>query len=92
MDVAVILSLGAVSLLMLSSWLKEKPNRAEFARLEMKVDAILKQLGISEIDDDLKSEVQELLKVGRKMEAISVYRKKMGAGLPDARAYVEGID
>jgi hypothetical protein len=60
------------------------------ARIEKKLDMILKALDLS-WRDPLADEVQALLKQGRKIEAIKLYRERTGAGLKEAKEAVESI-
>jgi ribosomal protein L7/L12 len=60
------------------------------ARLERKVDAILKHLGV-EANADVTPEVLELVKAGKKIEAIKRYRDETGVGLKEAKEYVESL-
>jgi len=80
-------------------------NRQRIARLERKiahldrkVDLILRELGLEyeerEEEDSFPGldEVKDLLRQGRKIHAIKVYRQKTGAGLKEARDAVERIE
>ena len=41
--------------------------------------------------EDLPPQVMHALKAGRKIEAIKIYRAETGAGLREAKEYVESI-
>jgi ribosomal protein L7/L12 len=62
-------------------------------RLERKIDAILRELGIQVQGGkpgELSDRVKELASdPGRKIEAIKVHREESGAGLKDAKDAVE---
>lgn len=69
----------------------------KIARLDRKVDLILRELGLEYEEREEDSfpgldEVQDLLRQGRKIHAIKVYRQKTGAGLKEARDAVERIE
>ena len=66
---------------------------ATISRIEGKMDLLLKQAGL--IYDPYKSispRVADLLKRGKKIEAIKCYREEnAGVGLKDAKEYVEEV-
>lgn len=69
-------------------------DRARLARLEAKVDLILKHLGLAYTDPGpacaLSAEVQELAQTpGKKIEAIKLHREQTGLGLKEAKDEVE---
>jgi hypothetical protein len=59
--------------------------------LERRLDAIAGHLGMRSPADDYP-EVVGLLRAGRKIEAIKVYREKTGAGLARAKEEVERLE
>jgi hypothetical protein len=59
-------------------------------RLERRVDLILKHLGVNP-DQGVHAEIMELLKAGKKIQAIKVYREQTGCGLKEAKDYVESL-
>ena len=61
------------------------------ARLEQKVNLILQQLGLPE-QDDLTAQVKEVLGRDGKIPAIQYYREQSGAGLPQAKDFVESLE
>jgi hypothetical protein len=61
------------------------------ARLERKSDALLKASGI-DLSSQMLPEIMELLRQGKKIEAIKLYRETTGAGLAEAKSRVEGIE
>lgn len=63
---------------------------ARLARLERKVDAILKHSGI-EFMDGVDSRIVDLLASGQKIKAIKLYREQTGVGLKEAKEYVESL-
>jgi hypothetical protein len=68
----------------------------KIVHLERKVDLILGELGLEyeEREDSFPGldEVKDLLRQGRKIHAIKVYRQKTGVGLREARDAVERIE
>ena len=59
-------------------------------RLERKVDAIVKHLGVSVVDE-VDPKVLELVIAGKKIEAIKLYREQTKVGLKEAKDYVESL-
>lgn len=70
-------------------------TRTELARrlnrLEDKVDLLLKHAGLEEPPLPRQDEVVALVRAGRKIEAIKVYREATGAGLVEAKNAVERL-
>lgn len=69
-------------------------DAARLARLERKIDAILRHLNITYVDpaspEGLSAEVQHLANdPGRKIQAIKLHREQTGLGLRDAKEAVE---
>jgi hypothetical protein len=63
----------------------------QIARVERKLDLILKHLGL-ELGVEAPARVQELALMGRKVEAIKVLREtNPWMGLKEAKDYVEGL-
>jgi ribosomal protein L7/L12 len=67
------------------------------ARLERKVDFILRHLDLEYEEQDAPTppylaEVSRLLQSGRKIEAIKVYREATRTGLAEAKEAVESIE
>ena len=76
--------------LLLVAFLMIAKTNATVARLERKVDALLKQSGI-DLATVAAQEAEALVKVGRKIEAIKLYREMTGAGLAEAKAAIERL-
>lgn len=60
------------------------------ARMETKLDAIAEKLGVV-VEEPGLDEVVALVREGRKIQAIKVYREHTGAGLKDAKDAVERL-
>ena len=60
-------------------------------RIEKKLDLILTHLGIP-WGDETQEHIQELLRAGRKIDAIKFYREQSGASLKDAKDFVESLE
>jgi hypothetical protein len=74
-----------------SSWTDARSNNVgRLGRLERKVDLILKHLGLDP-NQEVNLEILELMKSGQKIQAIKLYRKQTGAGLKEAKDYVESL-
>ncbi|MEU2429162.1 ribosomal protein L7/L12 [Streptomyces sp. NPDC007861] len=82
-----------VGLALLSGSLERKLSRVDrrLARLEGKIDRVLDHLGIQETDARLER-VAALVREGRKIEAIKVYREITDAGLKEAKDAVDRIE
>jgi Ribosomal protein L7/L12 C-terminal domain len=76
-------------LLLMANFMSPKA-RGNNSRLERKVDLILKHLGIDP-NQGVNEKIVELMKAGQKIEAIKLYRVQTGAGLKDAKDYVESL-
>jgi hypothetical protein len=69
----------------------EGQSRA-LSRVEAKLDALLKHEGIRfDPYADLPPAVLDALRRGRKIEAIKEYRQASGAGLKEAKEYIEEL-
>jgi ribosomal protein L7/L12 len=66
-------------------------NRLEgrIDRLERKLDLIIKHLGLPSQDATPNEEIDELIRQGKKIHAIKVYRNLTGCGLREAKDAVE---
>ncbi|MCT7355483.1 ribosomal protein L7/L12 [Streptomyces sp. 15-116A] len=88
MDIAALLLVcGAIfSIATLQSNLSRTERR--IARVERKLDLVLDHLGLHE-ELPRGDEIAGLLREGRKVQAIKVYREVTGAGLVEAKEAVE---
>jgi len=88
MDIAVLIL--ALGLLMLVGAMERRVSRIDsrVARLEHKTDLVLERLGVELPGPDTR-QVVALLRAGKKIEAIKVYRELTGAGLKEAKEAVE---
>jgi ribosomal protein L7/L12 len=59
-------------------------------RLQRKVDLILTHLGLDP-DQGVDEKIMELVKAGKKIEAVKLYREQTGVELYEAKDYVEGL-
>ncbi|SEF37888.1 Ribosomal protein L7/L12 C-terminal domain-containing protein [Amycolatopsis pretoriensis] len=59
-------------------------------RMERKLDAIVAQLGVT-VEEPGLAEVAALVREGKKIQAIKVYRENTGADLKEARDAVERL-
>ncbi|EPD56180.1 MULTISPECIES: ribosomal protein L7/L12 [Streptomyces] len=60
------------------------------ARVEHKLDLVLDHLGLSE-PEPWSAEIDALLREGKKIQAIKVYREATGAGLKEAKEAVDRL-
>jgi ribosomal protein L7/L12 len=67
--------------------------RERIAKLERKVDFLLDKLALAYEDEPppVSAEILDLLRRGRKIEAIKRYREKTGATLRAAKKFVESL-
>ena len=79
-----------LSLFWMAQWLSSTSAGSNSRRLERKVDLILSHLGLDP-NHGVNEKVLELVKAGQKIPAIKLYREQTGAGLKDAKDYVEGL-
>lgn len=74
----------------------ERKVRSEVSRridrIEAKVDLLLKHAGLEEPALPHQAEVVALVRAGKKIEAIKVYREATGVGLAEAKRAVEQLD
>ncbi|MGW5741347.1 hypothetical protein [Amycolatopsis sp. NPDC003861] len=95
MDYGMLL-LGVVALVavvgLASSATERRLGRVDrrLARVERKLDAIAERLGVPTAEPEL-AEVTELLRQGKKIQAIKAYRERTGADLREARDAVERL-
>ncbi|MFI1165035.1 ribosomal protein L7/L12 [Streptomyces sp. NPDC020801] len=89
-----IVALLAVTLVVLVGLVSDASrfSRADrrIARVERKLDLIIDHLGLREEDPAL-DEVTGLVRAGKRIEAIKVYREATGAGLKEAKEAVDRI-
>lgn len=91
MDTNSYLLIGLGILFLYSILSRQSGNQdVHLARLERKIDAILKELGL-EINAGINAEVLALAKAGKKIEAIKLYREQTGVSLKEAKDYVESL-
>ena len=68
--------------------------KARLDQLELKLDLILESLGVRAAtppSTDLEDEARELLRSGRKIQAIKLWRERTGMGLKEAKEAVEAL-
>lgn len=56
--------------------------------IEQKLDAIMSSLGIA-VPEDNMDDCRELVRAGKKIEAIKLYRERTGAGLRESKDAVD---
>lgn len=83
-----LLMVGVVLLLMSKiSQLKE-----DMARMNTTLNAIAKQVDVPDpTNDELKNSILELISKGEKIKAIKEYRTATGAGLVEAKQYIDSL-
>lgn len=79
-----------VAVVGLSSSTTERRLSRRLDRMERKLDAIVAQLGVT-IEEPGLAEVTALVREGKKIQAIKVYRENTGADLKEARDAVERL-
>jgi len=85
-------SLAALFFLVGVGSIENRISRADkrVARVERKLDLILDHLGL-QATEPWQGEVAELLRDGKKIQAIKVYREATGADLKEAKDAVERL-
>ena len=85
-----VLGLGIVLVLIRLSSFERRLDR--LARLDAKVDALLKAAGV-EFDPfrDVPPDVREALERGETILAVKRFRQATGAGLKEAKEFVDGV-
>ncbi|MEU6134438.1 ribosomal protein L7/L12 [Nocardioides sp. NPDC047086] len=95
MDVIGVVALVGLVLLYFTIESSATRTRTELSRrmnrLEDKVDLLLKHAGLEEPPLPRQDEVVALVRAGKKIEAIKVYREATGAGLVEAKNAVERL-
>ncbi|NEA55689.1 hypothetical protein G3I60_16440 [Streptomyces sp. SID13666] len=78
---------------MLFSAIERKVDRVErrIRLMERRQELILRHLGIEEVDAPDLREINELVRQGKKIQAIKAYRELTGAGLKEAKEAVERL-
>jgi ribosomal protein L7/L12 len=84
------LVVGTFVLVLLSTIRNLSAAGSSDRRLERKIDLILNHLGVDP-NQGANEKVMELLKAGQKIQAIKLYREQTGAGLKEAKDYVESL-
>ena len=81
--------------------MNEEELWVRLSRLENKVDYLFQELGLQEkyqaemaqgIMESGMAEIIALLRMNRKIEAIKLYRQKIGTGLAEAKAAVDRME
>ena len=75
-----------------------KPEYQRIIDLERKVDFLLKELGLEARanayvpdNDSASNEMLRLVRSGRKIEAIKLYRERTGVSLAEAKAVIDRL-
>ena len=64
------------------------PTPPGLARIERKLDLLLEHLQV-DVPDGLTPQVRAAIAANRKIEAIKLYREETGAGLREAKEFIE---
>lgn len=80
----------ATLIVSLLSLMRRSPVVRDDSRLERKLDLILNHLQIG-MNEGVNDRIRELMKSGDKLGAIKLYRERTGAGLKEAKDYVEQL-
>ncbi len=97
-DAQTVLGLAVLVVFVLTGWARQAglnpADRGRLNRIDAKLDAVLRELGIRFVDpttpDGLSDEVKRLAAHHRKIEAIRLHRKLTGVDLYDAKQAVDG--
>jgi ribosomal protein L7/L12 len=69
--------------------------RERVARLECQIAFLMEHLGVEYHEERIQGvspEVMDLVRSGRKIQAIRLFRQETGAGLKDAKAFIESLE
>jgi ribosomal protein L7/L12 len=89
-DITFWIALSILGMLMIMAIVQGRA-KDQLGRVERKLDALLKHSGI-DLAAGADREVVELMKAGRKIEAIRLHRERTGAGLAEAKKHVEELE
>jgi ribosomal protein L7/L12 len=64
----------------------------QIKRVEEKIDLLLRHAGIEASIDPLTIQIKELLRANQRIKAIKLLRQSTGAGLREAKDWVEAIE
>lgn len=89
MDYKIIwLIFGMGAILSLSSVISQLRN--DVARINITLDKIAKQIGVSDtVIQNVDGELKDLISQGKKVKAIKKYRMVTGIGLKEAKEYID---
>lgn len=90
METAVLLAVGVVLLGIATVQSRLTRTDRRIARVERKLDVLLAHLGVQE-EIPRREEIAGLVREGRKVQAIKVYREATGADLVEAKDAVERL-
>lgn len=91
MYIGVIISAVAVLMLLVGMQTRVDKHERRMARLERRIDLIFDHLHIEEFGAAHFQEVRMLVREGRKIEAIKLFRQLTGVGLKEAKDAVESM-
>ena len=90
--IVIFLLLAGAFLLLLSLTLSISQLKAELYQVKKKLDSVATHVGLPGlINDDLKSTLLELISEGNKIKAIKEYRSATGAGLLEAKKFIDDL-
>ena len=66
--------------------------RADIARLNLTLDKIAKQIGVSDaVPEEIEAELKSLIAEGKRIKAIKRYRIVTGHGLKESKDYIDAL-
>lgn len=90
MNNTMLITTGAGIFIILISMISQL--RSELLRMRTILDKIAKEVGVPDlVTDEVKEELQGLIKDGKSVEAIKRYRKLTGFGLKEAKEYIDKL-
>jgi len=67
--------------------------RRRVEKLEHLVSRLMEAMGLDpDLEPDPSPEILDMIRRGEKLEAIKLYRQETGAGLKEAKAFVESLE
>ncbi|MDF3302990.1 ribosomal protein L7/L12 [Streptomyces tropicalis] len=90
MDTMVLLMTSVVLVAVVGNEVRSSRTDRRLERIERKLDLVLEHLGLR-LEVPRVDEVQGLVREGKRIEAIKVYREATGAGLKEAKEAVDRL-
>ncbi|HEK9099963.1 hypothetical protein KFD70_10025 [Bacillus pfraonensis] len=93
MDFLMILPIVVFGIIYIGEKIKsmEKRTDARLKRIETRLELIVKQMGIREVEPEINHELRQLVRDGKTIAAIKKAREAFGYSLLEAKEYVDAL-